>query len=161
MRSLEWTGHYEVVVDASPEQVWEVLTDVTRIGEWSHECHEAHWVDGSTGPTVGARFRGRNRAGLVRWGRPCEVTALDPGRRFVYSTDGGLIGDCTEWTFELEPVGERTRIVQSFRILSLPRWAEVVICHLVPAHQDRSVALTQDLHRLGEVAGAGVRRTSQ
>lgn len=149
---MSWSGRYEAVVDAAPEQVWEVLTDVTRIGEWSHECHRAEWIDGATGPAVGARFRGRNRAGVVRWGRPCEIAELEPVRRLVYRTDGGLVGDCTEWAFDLEPVAGGTRIVQSFRILSLPRWAEVVICHLVPAHQDRSSGLTSDLERLGRCA---------
>jgi uncharacterized protein YndB with AHSA1/START domain len=144
----------EAVVDAAPEQVWAVLTDVTRIGEWSHECHAAVWLGGGpVGPVEGARFRGRNKAGLVRWGRPCDVIVADTPHRFTYRTDGRLAGDCTEWTFELEPVGSGTRIVQSFRVLSLPRWAEVVICLLVPEHQDRRDALVEDLVRLGRLAG--------
>src|SRR4029079_11748817 len=89
------------------------------------------------GAVVGARCRGRNKVGLVRWGRACEITVADPPRRFSYRTGGGWGGDSTEWTFDLEPVGSGTRIVQSFRVLSLPRWADVVICLLVPEHQDR------------------------
>lgn len=159
MRSLRirHEGTAEATVDASPEQVWALLTDVTRVGEWSHECHEAAWVgDGPAAPVVGARFRGRNRAGLARWGRPCEVTVAEPPRRFVYRTDGGWAGDCTEWAFDLHPAGSGTRIVQSYRVLALPRWAETVICLLVPAHTDRRAALTADLERLCAVAG-GVR----
>ncbi len=140
-------------MDAPPEQVWAVLSDVTRIGEWSHECREAVWLAGGpAGPVVGARFRGRNRAGLVRWGRACEVTVAEPPRRFAYRTAGSWVGDSTEWTFDLEPVGTGTRIVQSFRVLSLPRWADLVICLLVPEHQDRQAALAADLVRLGRRA---------
>ena len=141
-------------MDATTEQVWAVLTDVTRIGEWSHECREAVWLAGGpVGPVVGARFRGRNRAGLVRWGRACEVTVADPAHRFAYRTAGSRVGDSTEWTFDLEPVGSGTRIVQSFRVLSLPRWADLLICLLVPEHQDRTTALAADLVRLGRRAG--------
>jgi hemerythrin-like domain-containing protein len=43
-----------------PEAVWAVLADVTRVGEWSHECRSVRWLDGSHGGP-GARFRGRNR----------------------------------------------------------------------------------------------------
>ena len=154
MRSVGREGSVETLVDASPEQVWAVLTDVTRVGEWSHECRETVWLGGgSAGPEVGARFRGRNKAGLVRWGRACEITVADPPRRFAYRTGGGWVGDSTEWTFDLEPVGSGTRIVQSFKVLALPRWADVVICLLVPEHQDRRAALAEDLVRLGRLAG--------
>lgn len=146
-------GSVEAVVAAAPERVWAVLTDVTRVGEWSHECREAIWLDeGPTGPVVGARFRGRNRSGSVRWGRACEVTVADPPDRFTYRTGGSWVGDSTEWAFALEPAGSGTRIVQSFRVLSLPRWAEVVIALMVPQHHDRQQALAGDLRRLGEVA---------
>ena len=144
----------EELVDATPEQVWAVLTDVTRVGEWSHECRETVWLGGGPArPVVGARFRGRNRVGLVRWGRACEITVADPPHRFAYRTGGGWVGDSTEWTFDLEPVGSGTRIVQSFRVLSLPRWADLLICLLVPEHQDRRAALAEDLLRLGRLAG--------
>ena len=153
MRSVGREGSVEQLVDATPERVWAVLTDVTRIGEWSHECQGAVWLGGGpVGPVVGARFRGRNRVGLVRWGRACEITVADVPRRFAFRTGGGWVGDSTEWTFDLEPVGSGTRIVQSFRVLSLPRWADVVICLLVPEHQDRQAALAEDLVRLGRRA---------
>ena len=154
MRTVGREGSVEELVDASPQQVWAVLTDVTRVGEWSHECRETVWLGGEpAGPVVGARFRGRNKAGLVRWGRACEITVADPPHRFAYRTGGGWVGDSTEWTFDLEPVGSGTRIVQSFRVLSLPRWADLLICLLVPEHQDRRAALAEDLVRLGRLAG--------
>ncbi|MGA8209851.1 MAG: SRPBCC family protein [Nocardioidaceae bacterium] len=154
-RTVMREGSVEVTVDASPDQVWAVLTDVTRIGEWSHECKAARWLEGSpAAPVVGARFRGRNKAGLVRWSRPCTVTEADVARRFAYRTKGSLADDSTEWVFTLEPSGSGTRLAQSFRVLSLARWAEILIARLVPQHQDRRADLTADLERLGELAGA-------
>jgi hypothetical protein len=65
-----------VHMSAPPEAIWSVVTDVPRIGRFSPETFEAEWLDGATGPGVGARFRGhvkRNGRGApstgpsVRW----------------------------------------------------------------------------------------------
>ena len=146
------TGRVEVTVPATPDQVWAVLADVTRTGEWSHECHTAQWLDGADEAAVGARFRGANKAGFARWSKPCTITALLPSRRLVYRTNGGIMGDATEWTFTLEPTEGGCRIAQSYEILSLPRALEWAILKMVPQHLDRSSALREDLQRLGAVA---------
>jgi uncharacterized protein YndB with AHSA1/START domain len=148
------TGRVEAVVPATPEQVYAVVADVTRIGEWSHECHTATWLDGTGTPVVGSRFRGVNRNGRFGWSRVCTITELEPGRAFGYRTDGGVPPDSTAWRLELEPHPDGTRVVQRFEILRFSRWMELVIVLLVPPHRDRSEALHADLVRLGEVASA-------
>jgi uncharacterized protein YndB with AHSA1/START domain len=160
-RRLPQTGAAEVVVDATPEAVWAVLADATRIGEWSHECRGAEWLDGATAAAPGVRFRGRNRAGaLVRWARVCVIRAVDPPHEFVWETVGPpLMRDATLWRVQLDPVDGGTRIRQEFRILSMAAWADRVVAALLPAHRDRMAALEADLRRLGEVS-AGGRRTS-
>ena len=68
------------------DRVWDLVSDVTRIGEFSPETFEAEWLGGATGPAVGARFRGhvrRNGRGPVYW-TVCTVTACDPGRQFGF-----------------------------------------------------------------------------
>ena len=67
---------------ASPEKVWALVSDVTRIGEFSPETFEAEWLDGATGPEVGARFRGhvkRNGRGPTYW-TTCKVVDSEPGK---------------------------------------------------------------------------------
>ncbi|HLH29443.1 MAG TPA: SRPBCC family protein, partial [Acidimicrobiales bacterium] len=54
-------GSITVHMDAPVEKVWELVSDVTRIGEFSPETFEAEWLDGATGPAVGVRFRGHVR----------------------------------------------------------------------------------------------------
>ena len=61
MGTLKRSGRVEAVTDATPEQVWAVVADVTRVGEWSHECKVGVWADGATSARPGARFRGSNR----------------------------------------------------------------------------------------------------
>ena len=47
-----------VHMNATPEEVWALVSDVTQIGRYSPETFEGEWLDGATGPAVGARFRG-------------------------------------------------------------------------------------------------------
>ncbi len=72
MTARPWrtAGSVELLVPADPAAVYAVVSDVTRIGERSPECHTAHWLPGATAGTLGAVFRGSNRAGrAARWSR--------------------------------------------------------------------------------------------
>jgi hypothetical protein len=142
-----------VHASAPPEAVWQVLTDVTRVGEWSHECHSAAWLDGSTHAAIGARFRGSNRAGSARWSRPCTIYLCNASSEFGYRTQGGrLMRDSTEWYFALEPEDGGTHIIQRYRIRSLAAWADRLGWLIIPAHHDRRAALERDLERLAAIA---------
>ena len=59
-------AHDEVSIEiaASPEAVYALVSDITRMGEWSPECRECTWANGATGPAVGARFRRRTRVAV-------------------------------------------------------------------------------------------------
>jgi Polyketide cyclase / dehydrase and lipid transport len=58
MARVQKSGHVDVVVDAAPEVVWRVVSDVTRTGEWSHECREVRWLDGAVIPAHRDRTAG-------------------------------------------------------------------------------------------------------
>ena len=148
-------GQVEVVVSAPATAVWEVVADVTRTGEWSHECHDVRWLHNATRPAPGVRFRGRNRSGWLRWTRTCELTAVEAPRCIAWRTiTSPLFVDSTDWTITLEPVTGGTRIVQTYQVTKCPRWWEWIVVHINPPHIDRTAALTTDLHRLGQVAAA-------
>jgi hypothetical protein len=143
----------EVVVDASVEAVWRVIADVTRTGEWSHECHRGTWQRGATAAAPGARFRGHNRSGWLRWSRVCEIVALEAPYRISWRTiPTPLFPDSTVWSIALEPVGTRTRVAQTHQTGETPRWFKWVVGSVVPTHLDRRGALTDDLHRIGTIA---------
>ena len=80
-------GSVTVHIAAPAELVWDLVSDVTRIGEFSPETFEAQWLDGASGPQAGARFRGhvrRSGRGPVYW-TTCTVTASEPGREFAFA----------------------------------------------------------------------------
>ncbi|MCW2785327.1 MAG: hypothetical protein JWP74_1844 [Marmoricola sp.] len=150
---LPMDGLAEMIVPVTADAIWAVLTDVTRVGEWSHEARRARWTSGDR-VAVGSVFRGANRVGWVRWSRPCTVIEVVENEVFAFRTDGGIYGDSTRWTFRLMPEGAGTRIVETYRIEAMPRWMKRLVLLALPGHQDRQSALVEDLRRLGEVAAA-------
>ena len=153
MGALPRSGRVEVTTDASPEQIWDLLTDVTRAGEWSHETRGGLWLDGATGATVGARFKGLNGKGRQRWTRVCEIESVERPRVLAWRTvPSRVFPDSTRWTYELTPVDGGTRITQRFEVLQLGRLMDRLLYAFVPAHRDRTKALLGDIEKLGEVA---------
>lgn len=106
-----------VHMDAPPDVVWALISDVTQIGRWSPETFEAQWLDGATGPAVGARFRGhvrRNGRGPVYW-TTCEIVDCEPGRTFAFAVIMG--GKALNvWRYELAPAGEGVDVTESFTL---------------------------------------------
>ena len=158
MGTLPTQARVEFVADAPIDAGWALVADVTRTGEWSHECVSSEWLDGATAAEPGARFRGRNKQGRNRWSRVCEVLDVDRPTRFAFTTvPTAIYRDQTRWSFELEAVGpDRTRIVESYEITKLSPLMSRLLYYVVPAHRDRTAALTEDLRRLGAVAQRNV-----
>ena len=110
--------HDSVSVDiaAPPEKVYELVSDITRMGEWSPECRRCTWTRGATGPTVGARFRARNKGGRgPSWFNSPKVTVADEGREFAFNRSGPGIGSYT-WRYVMEPTATGTRLVESYDV---------------------------------------------
>jgi uncharacterized protein YndB with AHSA1/START domain len=153
MGQLPKYGEVEATTAASPEAVWAIVSDPTRVGEWSHECQGADWVNGATEATPGARFRGRNRLEKAKWTRTNEVVSIVPPRQLSWRTiPSTLYPDSTIWTIEVEPAPGGTRIVQRFEVVKLNPLVGWIFYTLIPRHRDRSAALTEDLRQLGAVA---------
>lgn len=79
-----------------------MVSDVTRMGEWSPVCRSCRWDDGETGPRVGAWFTGHNVDDGREWDTRCEVLAADPGREFAF----GVAGTFVRWTYTFTPMTE-------------------------------------------------------
>jgi uncharacterized protein YndB with AHSA1/START domain len=92
-------------IDAPPEKVWALVSDITRMGEYSPEVVEAEWLGGATGPAVGAPKNGHvrpheNRPMLYR--TTCEVTQFVPGKVFEFAV---MMGDrkVNVWRYDFAP----------------------------------------------------------
>jgi Polyketide cyclase / dehydrase and lipid transport len=106
-----------VTMSAPADRIWELVADVRNTGRFSPEVMEAEWLDGATGPALGARFRGHvqcKEIGPVYW-TVCRVTACEPGREFGFEV---LIGDrpVNNWHYRFDPVDGGTDVTESFRM---------------------------------------------
>jgi hypothetical protein len=102
---------------AAPSVVWDLVSDVTRIGEFSPETFQARWTRGSTGPEVGAYFKGhvrRNGVGPVYW-TLCRVTECVPEQDFGFVVE--MRGtDLNHWRYQLRAVDGGTEVTESFEL---------------------------------------------
>ena len=114
-------GSVTIHMNAAPDKVWELVSDVTRIGEFSPETFEAVWLGGATGPQVGARFKGhvkRNGVGPVYW-TVCKVVTCTPGEEFGFTA---MMGErpVNTWRYRLEAADGGTDVTESFALT--PAW---------------------------------------
>lgn len=103
-------------MQATPEHVYALVSDVTRTPEFSPEILECTWLDGATGPAVGARFKARNKvANRPAWHNKPVVTAAEPGRRFSFARTEPF-GGTVEWTYTFEPNSDGTLVTESYAV---------------------------------------------
>jgi uncharacterized protein YndB with AHSA1/START domain len=147
-------GHARIDIAAPPEHVFGLVTDVTRMGEWSPECYRCVWLDGAPGAYVGARFRGYNKLGRVRWATTAVITAVEDSRSFAFTVVHDKSGrDETAWRYELAPSPAGTMLSESFEFLWCPvanRIAELP----VPRGRQVSRGIRQTLRNIKAAAEA-------
>ena len=148
------TGEARVEINAAPLAVYELISDITRMGDWSPECYRCEWLNGATTAVAGARFRGHNRLGKVRWHSDAIVTVADPGREFGFTTLHKEGREETLWRYELRQVGAGTEVLESYRFLWCPianRIADLPI----PRDKQLRRGIRETLHRIKTAAEQG------
>jgi len=151
------TGQASVHVDAPPAKVYDTVTDVTRMGEWSPETVRCEWLDGATGPAVGARFKGSNKNGIIRWSTKPSVVVAD-GQEFAFVTE--FRGkDSTKWTYRFEPEGDGTKLTESFELMNdMPGAINFLEKHVMRI-KDRKANLEQNMQSTLERIKAAVEKS--
>lgn len=109
---VEPTISRTVDVAADPGVVWSMVTDLPGMGELSPENIGGRWLDGATGPAVGARFRGVNRNGAKRWETKVLVVACEPGRLFMFDVRSPFGVRVSRWSYEITPTATGCRLTE-------------------------------------------------
>jgi uncharacterized protein YndB with AHSA1/START domain len=153
-------GSVTTFIDAPPQTIWDLLSDVTRIGEFSPETFEAEWLDGATGPAPGVRFRGhvkRNGIGPIYW-TTCVVVDADPCRDFAFAVGSDTDDPLNLWRYRIEPAGSGAYVTESFA-LSKRWWIALHWVFLGWARRRTNIrGMTATLARIKRVAESDARR---
>ncbi|MEJ1110703.1 MULTISPECIES: SRPBCC family protein [unclassified Kribbella] len=102
-----------ITVSAPALSVYNLVSDLPRMGEWSPECTRVTWSSRTPGPAVGARFVGHNRVGAIRWFTQGRVVDAVPGERFSFQIHFGPI-PISLWTYDFKPSGLTCEITESW-----------------------------------------------
>ena len=114
MSETSTLSHQEsILVDASATFLYDLLSDITRTGEWSPVCKSCWWDDEAEAGRVGAWFTGRNELPQRTWQTRSEVVTAERGREFAWVVGGSFV----RWGFNLAPAGSGTTLTESWEFL--------------------------------------------
>jgi hypothetical protein len=102
-----------VTVVTSPEALYDLVSDITRTGEWSPICTSCWWDDEAEARQVGAWFTGRNELPARTWETRSRVETAEPGRGFAWIVGGSFV----RWAFTLTPAATGTTLTESWEFL--------------------------------------------
>lgn len=98
------------VIAASPEAIYDLIADITKMPKYSPENTSGEWINGATGPVVGAQFKGANKLGKATWSTKPTVTVADRGREFAFKVPGA---SGPLWTYRFEATADGTLVTES------------------------------------------------
>ncbi len=112
MTGISIRRHQESVrVEASPVKLYDLVSDITRTGEWCPVCRACWWDDEAQAGQVGAWFTGHNELPHRTWQTRSQVVAAECGREFAWVVGGRFV----RWGFTFTPV--RTALTESWNFL--------------------------------------------
>lgn len=96
-----------IEIDASPEEVWAVVSDLKRMGEWSPQCRRMIIRGGEV--RNGTRTININSRGLLWWPTRSQVIEFVPNKRIAFK----VLENHSIWTYELAPTATGTKLTES------------------------------------------------
>jgi hypothetical protein len=150
-------------IEASPQALYDVVADVTRTPELTPDIVSCAWLDGATGPAVGARFKAINKAGRgPNWSNKPVVTVAEPGKEFAWARTEPFAGTVV-WRYVFEADGAGTRVTESYAVtkqLTIVGWFIIgTLYGLKNRRGDLRASMLATLDRLAAVVGAQARST--
>jgi hypothetical protein len=130
---------------ATPEALYDLISDVTRTPEFSPNVLRSKWIGGARAPAVGARFKAypAPRRGYAPSNKPV-VTIAEPGREFAFTRTVPLAGT-VEWRYQFIPENDATRVIESYTVIKPITAIGWFIIGTLYGEKDRKTALFADM----------------
>jgi hypothetical protein len=130
---------------ADAMKVYELVSDLPRMGQWSPENTGGRWLSGASGPAVGAKFKGTNKHKFLRWSTTVIVTDAVPGKRFAFDVTYGPV-PISRWAYDFQPDGSGCTVVESWTDRR-PTWMKLASVPVMQvsdrnAHNQRNMQAT-------------------
>ncbi|HEX4356518.1 MAG TPA: SRPBCC family protein [Pseudonocardia sp.] len=100
-------------IEARPEVVYALVTDLTRMGEWSPENTGGSWLGGATCAVEGARFKGTNEYGDKKWTTTVQVTEATEPSHFAFRNKVGP-KTVSEWSYRISPIAGGCKVTETW-----------------------------------------------
>lgn len=127
-------------INAPPERVWAVVTDITVMPRFSTELLAVEWEQGCTEPRLGATFVGTNHHSAIgQWRTTSEIIAFDPPMVFGWAVGRPEMPAAT-WRFDLTPTAAGTMTSYTAQIGPGPSGVTMMI----QRNPDRAEQIVQD-----------------
>jgi len=130
-----------IFVARSPDDLYDLVADITRMGSWSPVCKECWWDEGA-GPEVGSWFTGRNELPDRTWETRSEVVAAERGKEFAFIVNGSW----TRWAYTFTGVDGGTELTETWEFLP---GGEAMFEERFGADAEAQIATRLDLARTG------------
>ena len=102
-----------VTIAASPEAVYDLVADITRMGEWSPVCTGGTWKDEAR-----STFLGTNENGDLKWETTCRVDVAERGSEFTFVNTGFAADrDLVKWSYTFAPAGDGCEVTERWEVL--------------------------------------------
>ncbi|MGV1037040.1 MAG: SRPBCC family protein [Candidatus Nanopelagicales bacterium] len=144
----EPTVSESIRIDAPAGVIYDLVSDVARMGEWSPEATGARVKSAGAALKVGDRFTGTNKHGLARWSTQCTVTEADRGKAFEFAVAFKPFKIST-WRYEFVADGDATVVTEEWtderefaRGIVIKAFGQVVIPGSRLDHNLRNIQLT-------------------
>ncbi|KUL21241.1 SRPBCC family protein [Streptomyces regalis] len=167
---MEWTGaryadtptvEVRAWVDAPPDRVWRIVSDVTLMPGMSEELQSVEWLDGAAGPAVGARFVGRSRhEDFGEWETTSHIIECEPPRVLAWAVADPSRPSAV-WRFGLQPKDGGTELSEwmqmgpgrsglSFAIDRMPEKEEKIVFVRMREFEANMTATLGHIRKLAE-----------
>ena len=137
------TVEVSATISAPPVVVWDLITDINISGRFQDEFLEAEWLD--DGPSLGARFVGKNTSGRRTWETTSTIVEYEPNRVFAWAVED-VNNPAATWTFRLFDEGGQTTLVYHRVVGPGPSGLTAVI-EKYPDREEEFVAARDEQHR--------------
>ncbi len=142
-----YQGSAEVLIQAPPQKVYELVSNLERMGEWSPECYRCEWLGEAEGLTVGARFKGWNRHGRMKWATTCRIITAEPSQELAWEVVESSDRVATRWRYRFEASDGGSKLVESFEAFYLPLWLRLIQLLFMGGRHGRTASLQNGMRR--------------